>query len=96
MRPSEAIAAHRDEILAISAARGAGNVRVFGSTARGLDTDGSDLDLLVDVPAGISLYELAAIQLDLEKALGVPVDLRTEQELHPRIRPKVLAESRRL
>ncbi len=96
MRPSEAIARHRDRILAIVTARGASNVRVFGSTARGADRDGSDLDLLIDVPAKMSLYELAAIQLEIEEVLGVPVDLRTEQELHPRIRPKVLANSHRL
>lgn len=96
MRPSEAIAKHRERILAIATARGASNVRVFGSTARGVDRDGSDLDLLVDVPARTSLYDLAAIQLEIEKAVGVPVDLRTEEELHPRIRPKVLADSRKL
>jgi hypothetical protein len=39
----------RDEILRVAARHGAGNVRLFGSAARGEDTPDSDIDLLVDV-----------------------------------------------
>ena len=41
------IAEHRNEILALAQKHGAENVRVFGSVAKGKDSDGSDLDLLV-------------------------------------------------
>ena len=94
MRPSEALAAHRAEILAIAAARGAGNVRVFGSVARGQDLEGSDLDLLVDLTSGMSLYAYLRLQLDIEDALGVKVDLCTEDEIDPRLKARVLAEAR--
>lgn len=40
---------HREEILHICAKHGAGNVRVFGSMARGDFTEASDVDFLVDV-----------------------------------------------
>jgi hypothetical protein len=36
---------------------------------------------------------MAGLHIDLEKALGVKVDLRTPGELHPRFREKVLAEA---
>ena len=96
MRPSEALAAHREEIRALAAARGARNVRVFGSVVRGVDRDGSDLDLLVDVDPGVSLFSYVGLQLDLEDALGVKVDLCTPEELHPWLKDRILAEARAL
>lgn len=96
MRPSEALAAKRDEVLAIAAAHGASNLRVFGSVAKGLDTEDSDLDLLVDIHPDISLFQYVGLQLDIAEALGIKVDLCTEDELHPKLRERVLAEVRPL
>ena len=96
MRPSEALAAQREKVLGIAAARGARNVRVFGSVLRGLDQEGSDLDLLVDLPAGTSLPRVIGLQRDIEEALGVKVDLCTERELHPALKERILAEARPL
>ncbi len=96
MLPCQALAAQRCHILALAAARGARSVRVFGSVARGLDHEGSDLDLLVDVPAGTSLLHIVGLQLDIEDALGVKVDLYTEGNLHPALKARILAEARPL
>ena len=96
MRPSEALAASRDRVLQIAAARGARNLRVFGSALRQLDREGSDLDLLVDLPPGTSLLRIVALQQDIEDALGVKVDLCTERELHPALKERILAEARPL
>ena len=96
MRPSLALAAQRTRILALAATRGAGNVRVFGSVAAGADREGSDVDLLVDLPAGTSLLQIVGLQLDIEDALGVKVDLCTERELHPELRSRILAQARPL
>lgn len=96
MRPSEILSLHRDKVLAIAASRGASNVRVFGSAARRADREGSDLDLLVDVPAGSSLLDIAGLQIDIEEALGIKVDLCTEAELHPSLKERILAEARPL
>jgi predicted nucleotidyltransferase len=41
----------RAELLAAAARRGASNLRVFGSVARGDDLAGSDVDFLVDFEA---------------------------------------------
>ena len=65
MRPSQALASKRDEFLALAAARGAARMRVFGSVANGLDHEGSDIDLLVDLPDGTSLLRIAGLQLDI-------------------------------
>ncbi|MSQ73324.1 MAG: nucleotidyltransferase [Betaproteobacteria bacterium] len=96
MRPSDVLASHRDKVLSIAAARGASNLRVFGSVAKGLDREGSDIDLLIDLPAGISLLKYVGLQLDIQEVLGVKVDLCTEDELHPRLKERILAEARSL
>jgi predicted nucleotidyltransferase len=96
MLPSHALASKRGDILALAAARGVSRVRIFGSVARGEDREGSDVDLLVDVPAGTSLLHIVGLRLDIEDALGVKVDLCTERELHPALRSRILAEARPL
>lgn len=96
MLPSLTLASKRDQVLALAAAHGASAVRVFGSVAKGLDKDGSDLDLLVDLPRGTSLLRIAGLKLEIEDALGVKVDLCTEAELHPDLKTRILAEARPL
>lgn len=96
MRPSQVLARERARVLALATAHGASRVRVFGSTAKGLDRDGSDLDLLVEMPANTSLLSIVGLQQELSDALGVPVDLCTERELHPELKQRILAEARAL
>ena len=96
MRPSEALANHRDRIIGIAAARGARSVRVFGSVVKGTDKEGSDLDLLVELSPGMSLIGIVGLQLEIEDAPGVKVDLCTERELHPALKERILAEARPL
>ncbi|MDA1118737.1 MAG: nucleotidyltransferase family protein [Proteobacteria bacterium] len=95
-RPSAALQVHRERILELARAHGARNVRVFGSAARGTDRDGSDLDLLVDVDEHDTLFTLAGLQEELSRLLGLPVDVRTPQEISRYIRERVLAEARPL
>jgi predicted nucleotidyltransferase len=51
----------REQILALAARRGAHNVRVFGSIARGDQRSDSDVDLLVDFEPGRSLLDLTGL-----------------------------------
>lgn len=83
----------RDEILRLTAARGAHNVRVFGSAARGDAGDDSDVDFLVDMEKGRSLFDLGGLVVDLQGLLGRPVDVITEKGLRERIRQRVLREA---
>jgi len=58
---------------------------VFGSFARGEETAGSDLDLLVDYDShsNLSLLTIVRYQLDLEKLIGREVDLIENGHLKP-------------
>lgn len=84
---------HRAEILKIAARHGASNIRMFGSVARGNADDRSDIDFLVDLENGRSLFDLGGLLVDLEKLLGCSVDVVTENGLRPRIRERVLNEA---
>lgn len=95
MRPSVALARHRDAVRTATT-RLVRNPRIFGSVLRGLDRDGSDLDLLVDAPPGTTLFDLGDLQEELEGLLQVKVDLLTPKDLPPAIREQVLAEAQPL
>jgi len=77
MKPSEAIAIYREKIRRIIANFGGTNPRIFGSVARGEDTDGSDLDLLVDDPDGrlLDLLALGGMNYEISGLLGISVDI---------------------
>ena len=83
----------REEILQVAANRGARNVRVFGSVARGDSDEKSDVDFLVELEPGRTLFDLSGLLLDLESLLHVSVDVVTERGLRPRVRDRVLAEA---
>lgn len=67
---------------------------VFGSVLHGRDTEGSDLDLLIDPGAEMTMFDIGAIRHELIKLLGVDVDVLTPRALPERIRALVLAEAR--
>ena len=93
MKPSIALQTHRSAIRRIVEAHHASNARVFGSAIHGDDTDNSDLDLLIDPTSDTTLMDVAAIQLELEKLLGVAVDVLTPNALPDKFRDAVLAEA---
>ena len=96
MRPSEALHLHREKIRRVVAGSRASNPRVFGSTLRGDDVEGSDLDLLVDPLPGATLLDMAGLQLELEEILGLRVDVLTPGDLPRRARDRVLGEAQPL
>lgn len=85
--------ARRAQIDAAASRRGAREVRVFGSMARGTADATSDVDLLVTFEPGRSLLDLGGLIADLEDLLGCPVDIVTEDELRPHVRERVLADA---
>lgn len=95
-RPSEAVLRHRAALLDIISRHGAVNPRIFGSVARGDDDEESDLDLLVDRLPGTGLMKLAALQLEAEALLGLPVDVHTPEALKNEVRAEVMKEARPL
>ena len=89
----EFLQSKRDEVLRVAARHGASNVRIFGSLARGDGTPDSDVDVLVDLQKGCSLFDLGALLEDLKRLLGRDVDVVTEEGLRSRIRDRVLKEA---
>jgi len=96
MKPSLALAQKHDEICALLQHYRVGNPRVFGSVRHGRDTEESDLDLLIDVLPGTTLFDLGGLQDELETLLGITVDVRTPNDLPAQFRSRVLAEARPL
>jgi len=83
----------RSEILSLAAQHGALNVRVFGSVARGEDDAESDIDILVDLEPGRSLFDLGGLLTDLNILLERDGDVVTEKGLRSPLRERVLQEA---
>lgn len=94
MRRAEALQTHSAEIRALAQRRRAANPRVFGSVLHGEDRETSDIDILVDALPGATLFDLGALQMDLEELLGAPVDLLTPRDIAPLIRSRIVAGAR--
>ena len=93
MSLNELLQEKREDILRIASKRGASNVHVFGSVARGEADSESDIDLLVDLEPGRSLFDLGGLLMDLQGLLDHKVDVVTERGLRERIRERVLKEA---
>jgi len=89
----EVLKAKREEIIAVAAKRGAHNVRVFGSVARGEADEESDLDILVEMEPGRSLFDLGGFWSDLNSLLETRVEVFTEKTLKKRVRDGALKEA---
>jgi uncharacterized protein len=85
-----------DKILPLLNEYGVVRAGVFGSFARGEATALSDLDLLVELPRGASLFDLVGLQQDLGDVLEIEVDAHTYRSLPPLLRDQVLAEEQRI
>ena len=93
MRPSLLLERHRSEVREIALRHRVRNIRVFGSAALGDDIEGSDLDVLVDPTDETSLMDIASIQVELERLLGISVDVLTPNALPDKFRGQVLREA---
>ena len=93
MKPSIVLQKNRAAIRLVVERHHACNARVFGSVAHGDDQEGSDLDILIDPTSNTSLMDVAKIQVELEKLLGVAVDVLTPMALTDKFRGMVLADA---
>ena len=96
MTSYEILKSRRDDILRVAAAHGARNLRVFGSVARGEADESSDVDFIVELEPGRTLFDLGGLLMDLRELLNRDVDVVTEAGLKARIRERVLREARSL
>lgn len=66
---------HASKLLKVAQKFGITRIYVFGSVARGLATPESDIDFLVEMQEGASLFGVAGFSYEAEKLLGVRVDV---------------------
>lgn len=85
----------RDRIYEIADKYKAKNIRVFGSQSRGEERADSDLDLLVEFE-NPNLLDRIGMKYELEDELGMPVDVLTDESLHPLLRNEILREAQAL
>ena len=87
----------REEILEIANKHGAFNIRIFGSVARGEETENSDIDFLIDYdPAKTTPWFPGGLLMDLQDLLERKVDVLTEDGISALIRERILAEAKPL
>ncbi len=68
-------------IAPIAEKHGINRVGLFGSYARGEATENSDIDLILDVPSGATLFSISDFLLDGEDALHKTLDYVLESEV---------------
>ena len=84
---------NRRAIRDLASSHGAANPRLFGSVARGAADAESDVDLLVDLEPGRTLFDLAALRAELERLLETSVDVVPSAGLTGEARDEILAEA---
>ena len=84
---------HRTAVLRTADRHGASNLRVFGSVARGQDTEESDIDLLVDLDPENGLVSLAALKRELTAILRANVDVVPADSLRPSVKAEAVADA---
>jgi predicted nucleotidyltransferase len=76
-------------------AHGVRALYLFGSTARGLARDDSDVDVFIEPERAdrFNAFDLIDVKSILEKRLDAHVDLTTRDGLHPRLREQIEREA---
>ncbi|MGD2034967.1 MAG: nucleotidyltransferase family protein [Bacteroidales bacterium] len=64
-------------------------IGIFGSYARNEDTPQSDIDLLVDFPEQVTLFDLGGMKVELSEMLNRPIDIVTERGINTRIKEHI-------
>ena len=96
-RPSQALHQRLADVRQIVSRFPVRNPRIFGSVLRGQDQETSNIDILVDaIPEITTLCDMGLLEEQLSDLLGVPVDVKTPQDLPPTFRDDVVAEARPL
>lgn len=93
MKPSEALANHREALRELVSRYNVACPRVFGSVLTGTDTEESDLDLLVDPTERTTLFTLSGLEHEAEGLLGVHVSVLTPKFLSEKFRDHVLQQA---
>ena len=88
----ESILKIKKKIVPIFKRYGVKRAAIFGSFVRGKAKKNSDIDILVEIEADISLLDFVGLKLEVEEALGKKIDLVEYNTLKPSIREEILKE----
>lgn len=87
------IQAKKADIIKLSERYHAKNIRVFGSFARGEQTDNSDVDFLVSFLPNASLFDQAGLIEELSLLLQRKVDVVSERAVNPYLQDIIISEA---
>lgn len=82
----------KNEIIPLLKEAGVTRSSLFGSVVRDEATEKSDVDILIELPRGKTLFDIAGLKLKLEDILGKSVDIVEYGALKPQLRERVLKE----
>jgi predicted nucleotidyltransferase len=82
----------KKQILPILKEAGVLRSSLFGSIVRGEADEKSDVDILVELPKGKSLFDLIDLQDKLEAKLGKRADVITYRSVHHLLRDIIFKE----
>ncbi len=83
---------NRGKLNAIFKEYGVKKAAVFGSVARGEAKKSSDIDILVELESGRTLFDLGGLKVDLEKVFGKKIDLVEYGAIRPLFRKQILKD----
>ncbi len=86
----------KNQIIPILKRQGVLKAAIFGSFARGEETKKSDVDLLVKMPKGKTLLDMAGLKVELEDKLGREVDIVEYSAIRPMIKKQVLMDKKEI
>ena len=65
-------------------------IGIFGSVARGENTENSDIDILYQLKTAVGLFNLVRMKDSLEEKLNKKVDLVSEKSIHPKLKSYIM------
>ena len=81
----------KEQIVPIIKKHNISKAALFGSIVRGEMHKNSDIDLLVEVPNSMSLFDFIGVKIELEEKLNNKVDLIEYKGIKPALRNSILA-----
>jgi len=90
------IQAMKKKIIPILKRQGVTKAAFFGSVARGEAKKRSDVDILVSLEKGKTLFNFVGLKLELEDKLGKKVDLVSYGAIKPRLKNIILKDEKKI
>ncbi len=84
---------YKPQILELAEQQGVDNIRVFGSVARGEQTENSDVDFLIHVRKGTDLMDIGGLHWKLEELLNTKVHFVMDKSISPYMVDNIMKEA---